>query len=141
MQIRPFVESDQDAVVQLWRSVFAYSSPHNDPVDVIRHKLAYQRELFFVATLNGTVVGTIMGGYDGHRGWMYTLAVLPECQGRGIGTALILHTERELAARDCAKINLQVLATNADVVPMYEKLGYRVEERISMGKVLVAGAP
>jgi ribosomal protein S18 acetylase RimI-like enzyme len=103
---------------------------------VIRQKLAVQRELFLVARLDGRLAGTVLGGYDGHRGWVYSLAVRPDLRRRGVGTALMRHIERELACRGCPKVNLQVLATNAATVAFYEKLGYSVEERISMGKVL-----
>jgi ribosomal protein S18 acetylase RimI-like enzyme len=94
MDIRPFQESDEAEVIALWICVFGYPSPHNDPTTVIRHKLAVQRELFFVARLDGRLVGTVMGGYDGHRGWVYSLAVGPEVRRRGIGTALMRHVER-----------------------------------------------
>jgi ribosomal protein S18 acetylase RimI-like enzyme len=136
MEIRPFHESDQDSVIALWKDVFAYPAPHNDPARVIRDKLAVQRDLFFVARIDGTVVGTVMGGYDGHRGWVYALAVRPESRRRGIGSALMKHVEKELAERGCPKVNLQVLATNAATVAFYRKLGYAVEERLSMGKLL-----
>jgi ribosomal protein S18 acetylase RimI-like enzyme len=136
MDIRPFHEADEDAVVALWASVFAYPAHHNDPATVIRHKLAVQRELFFVAVEGDALLGTVMGGYDGHRGWIYSLAVHPEARRRGVGTALMRHVEGELARRGCPKINLQVLASNADVVAFYRTLGYAIEERVSMGKVL-----
>jgi ribosomal protein S18 acetylase RimI-like enzyme len=106
---------------------------------VIRDKLSIQRDLFFVATLDDRLVGTIMGGYDGHRGWIYSLAVCPEVRRRGIGTALMRHVERELAVRGCPKVNLQVLSSNAATVSFYERLGYSVEERVSMGKLLGPG--
>lgn len=136
MEIRTFHEADESAVIALWKNVFAYPEPRNDPAKVIRDKLATQRELFFVAVLDDRVVGTVLGGYDGHRGWIYSLAVNPDVRRRGIGAALVRHVEQELARRSCPKINLQVLASNAAVVAFYRKLGYAVEERISMGKVL-----
>ena len=77
-----------------------------------------------------------MGGYDGHRGWIYSLAVAPRFRRRGIGTALVRHVEKALLGRGCPKINLQVLPSNSDVVAFYRKLGYKVEERISIGRVL-----
>jgi ribosomal protein S18 acetylase RimI-like enzyme len=140
MEIRPFHESDRDAVIALWKDVFAYPAPHNDPAKVIRDKLAFQRELFFVAVLAGAVVGTVMGGYDGHRGWIYSLAVRPDVRRKGIGTALVKHVEQELAKRGCPKVNLQLLASNAATVAFYRKLGFAVEERLSMGKVLDIGS-
>jgi ribosomal protein S18 acetylase RimI-like enzyme len=136
MQIRAFEESDRVAVISLWREVFAYTMPHNDPALVIDRKMALQRELFFVAILDEQVAGTVMGGYDGHRGWIYSLAVDPRRRRRGIGATLVRHLEKALADLGCVKINLQVLASNPHVVAFYEKLGYRVEERISMGRVL-----
>jgi ribosomal protein S18 acetylase RimI-like enzyme len=138
MEIRAFNESDTADVVALWSSVFGYPQPHNNPLSVIRHKLAVQRELFFVAALDGRLCGTVMGGYDGHRGWGYSLAVAEPFRRRGIGRALIQHLEQALTARGCPKINLQVLPSKAGVVGLYEKLGYKVEDRISMGKVLMS---
>jgi ribosomal protein S18 acetylase RimI-like enzyme len=116
--------------------VFNYPTAHNQPDTSIRRKLAYQRELFFVAVQDGQVVGTVMGGYDGHRGWIYSLAVHPDCRCHGIGTALVCHVEQALRDRDCPKINLQLVASNAETVAFYQKLGYRVEDRISMGKIV-----
>src|SRR6185312_8934376 len=136
IDIRAIDESDEETVIALWTAVFGYSAPHNQPAAVIRCKLAVQRDLFFVALLDGMLVGTVMGGYDGHRGWVYALAVAPEVRHRGIGTALIRHVERALKERRCPKVNLQVLASNAGTVTFYEKLGYGVEERVSMGKIL-----
>jgi ribosomal protein S18 acetylase RimI-like enzyme len=136
MNIRPFQESDESSVIALWTAVFANSAPHNNPASVIRHKLAVQRNLFLVALLDGVLVGTVMGGYDGHRGWVYSLAVGPQVRRRGIGTALMNHLERELALRGCPKVNLQILSSNAETVNFYKKLGYSVEERVSMGKLL-----
>ncbi len=97
MEIRPIEEADVEEVAALWTTVFAYSAPHNAPAAVIRHKLAVQRDLFLVAVCDGALVGTAIGGYDGHR---------------------------------------QVLASKAGTVEFFRKLGYSVEERVSMGKLL-----
>jgi ribosomal protein S18 acetylase RimI-like enzyme len=136
MEIRLYDEGDDQAVIALWTTVFGYTAPHNDPARVIRQKLAVQRDLFFVALLDEILVGSVMGGYDGHRGWIYSLAVSPDARRRGIGTALMKRIEQELAERGCPKINLQVLSTNAATLAFYQKLGYSVEQRVSMGKVL-----
>ena len=140
IEIRPFQEAERSSVIALWTAVFGYSAPHNEPGKVIQHKLALQRDLFFVARLDGRLVGTVMGGYDGHRGWLYSFAVSPEVRRRGIGAALIQHVEQELTKMGCPKINLQVVASNAAVINFYQKLGYASEERIGMGK-LTSAAP
>ncbi len=136
MEIRKYQPSDEQPVVELWTTVFNYPAPHNNPLRNIRAKLDFQPDLFFVAVESGTVAGTVLGGYDGHRGWIYSLAVLPEFRRRGIATALMNHVEAELKKLGCCKINLQVLAGNAAVVDFYKSLGWAVEERISMGKLL-----
>ena len=136
MHIRPYQDADQQAVIALWREVLPDSAPHNDPATAIRKKLAVERDLFFVAADEGAVVGTVVGGYDGHRGWVYSVAVKPQQQRRGIGSALLRRLEAALADRGCLKVNLQVRASNAAVIAFYERLGYTVEERVSMGKRL-----
>ncbi|HEV3256138.1 MAG TPA: GNAT family acetyltransferase [Gemmataceae bacterium] len=136
MNIRPFEEADADGVAALWREAFPNDPPHHAPGPVIRQKLAVQRELFFVAELGSTIAGTAMAGYDGHRGWLYKVAVSPRHQRQGIGSALVRHAEAALAALGCPKVNLQVRASNADMVAFYRTLGYAVEDHISMGKHL-----
>ena len=121
-------------MIALWGEVLSDSAPHNDPAQVIRQKTAVERDLFYVAVVESTVIGTVMGGYDGHRGWGYSLAVTPNYQRQGVGSALMAHLEAALVQRGCLKINLQVRASNEEVVAFYEKLGYNVEERVSMGK-------
>lgn len=81
-----------------------------------------------------------MAGYDGHRGWLYTVAVLRSFQRKGIGSALIREAEKRLLALGCLKINLQVVAGNTSATAFYAKLGYTVEERVSMGKPIGAFA-
>jgi ribosomal protein S18 acetylase RimI-like enzyme len=127
-------------VIALWKAVFGYDTAHNETSLAIDQKLAARDELIFVA-LKGSgseVVGTIMAGYDGHRGWLYSLAVLPEHRRAGIGSALVRHAEQALVSRGCLKINLQVLESNSLVVAFYEALGYSVEPRVSLGKRLKA---
>jgi ribosomal protein S18 acetylase RimI-like enzyme len=134
VEIRSYLGSDGTAVVTLWGEVFPDAPAWNHPEADIRRKLAVQRELFLVAVLDSEVVGTAMGGYDGHRGWVYYVVVSPRHRRKGIGTALIRGVEERLAGLGCPKVNLQVRATNDEVVAFYRKLGYRVEDRISMGK-------
>jgi len=121
-------------VIELWERVFGYESPHNAPQFVIDKKLAAGDGLFFVAEAGSKVVGTVMAGYDGHRGWIYSLAVLPEHCRRGIGSRLVRRAEERLKLLGCPKINLQILQENEAVAAFYHKLGYQTEPRISMGK-------
>jgi ribosomal protein S18 acetylase RimI-like enzyme len=134
MLIRPYEDADEPGVIALWRALWPDSAPHNDPATSIRKKRAVEHEMFHVAVANGVVVGTVMGGYDGHRGWVYAVGVAPPQRGQGLGAALVRRLEADLLERGCLKINLQVRATNASVISFYEKLGYRVEEIVSMGK-------
>ena len=136
LTIQPYQEEDQDAVTALWREVFPGSPSWNHPETDIQRKLAVQRELFLVAMLEGQLVGTAMAGYDGHRGWVYYVAVSPRLRRQGIGSALMKDVETRLAKIGCPKLNLQVRATNQEVVAFYQKLGYAVEPRVSMGKRL-----
>ena len=80
------------------------------------------------------LIGTAMAGYDGHRGWLYAVAVLQSHQRHGIGTTLVREAETRLSAMGCNKINLQVRQSNTAVIAFYRSLGYEVEERVSMGK-------
>lgn len=136
IQIRTYGDQDEPAVIALWNEVLPDRAPHNEPARTIRSKVAVDRELFLVAVSEGTVVGTVMGGYDGHRGWVYLVAVAPAHRRRGIGAALLQRLEAALRERGCLKLNLQVRASNAEVVAFYRKQGYEVEERVSMGKRL-----
>jgi ribosomal protein S18 acetylase RimI-like enzyme len=135
-EIRPYSETDRQAVAGLWREVFPDSPAWNHPESDIQRKLSVQRELFFVAMLRSKLVGTAMAGYDGHRGWVYYVAVGAEHRGRGVGTALMNRVESELARMGCPKLNLQVRGSNRKAVSFYRRLGYEIEDRVSMGKRL-----
>ena len=128
--------TDRAQVIALWNSAFSYTSPHNLPEVSIDLKLRADDGLFFVAVQGGQVVGTVLSGYDGHRGWLYSVAVAPEARNRGLGTRMVRHAEQAMVARGCLKINLQILESNAAVVAFYERLGYVVEPRINMGRRL-----
>jgi ribosomal protein S18 acetylase RimI-like enzyme len=125
-----------DGVDQLWREAFPDDPPWNRAEVAIPAKLAVQPELFLVARDGGRVVGPTMAGYDGHRGWLYAVAVQRSRRRGGVGAELVAAAERRLSALGCTKINLQVRSTNAEVVAFYRKLGYATEERVSLGKRL-----
>ncbi len=135
-EITPYRTIHETGVIALWQKVFTGGPAWNDPASDIERKMAVQRNLFLVAVAGEAVVGTVMGGYDGHRGWIYYLAVAPDRRNHGIGTALVRRIEASLTDIGCPKVNLQVRSTNHEVVEFYRKLGYRLEERVSMGKLL-----
>ena len=136
LEIRPFEERDLTALVALLAEAFPDPEPHNEPVASIRRKLAVDRELLLVGYTREGLVATAMGGWDGHRGWLYSVAVARAARGRGHGRAIARAVETRLRALGCVKLNLQVVASNPGAVDFWRKLGFRVEERVSLGKRL-----
>jgi ribosomal protein S18 acetylase RimI-like enzyme len=134
MTIRPYHAAVEDAVIALWRAcgMMRWSDPRKD----IARKLRVNPEWFLVGESEGRVVATCMIGYEGHRGWINFLAVAPTLQGGGHGRALMAEAERILRGVGCAKINLQVRATNTRVIAFYEKLGFATEDLLNLGKRL-----
>ena len=128
-------------VIALWETVFGYEAAHNKPELVIDKKLEVDDELFFVAVADSAVVGTVMAGYDGHRGWIYSVAVASSHRRQGIGSQLVSHAERALTGKGCVKINLQILEGNEKVSGFYASLGYVVEKRVNMGKRVLENIP
>lgn len=140
--ICPYNDStDRPGVIRLWRTAFGYDTAHNRPELAIDKKLAVADGLFFVAVFEGAVLGTILAGYDGHRGWLYSVAVDPAKRKLGIGAALVRHAERALADLGCMKINLQIMGANKEVAAFYETLGFATEPRVSMGKRVPQNIP
>jgi hypothetical protein len=136
VSIRAFGEADRAQLVQLWSQVFPDDPRRNAPDRLIDGKLASHPELLLVAEAAGLVVGAVIAGFDGVRGWIYHLAVAPAHRRRGIATRLMRAATDGLRRVGCAKINLQVRATNDGVVAFYRALGYEIEDRISMGRAL-----
>jgi len=130
-------KTDKNEVIGLWKNIFPAESPHNEPALSIEKKIENKDGLFFVAaTTRQKIIGTIMGGYDGHRGWIYSVAVSPEYRKEKIGSLLLKKVENKLIKLGCLKINLQIVESNKEVVNFYSKNGYNIEERISLGKKL-----
>ena len=142
--IRAFAPADADAVVALWQAcglVRAWNDPYKD----IARKLSEQPELFLVACsgrkgngeCEGDVVASAMVGFDGHRGWVYYLAVTPDVQQKSLGRALMARAEELLIERGCPKLMLMVRSSNAEVIAFYRELGYGEEAVTVMGKRLI----
>ncbi len=136
MEISVFRQADFEEVLTLWERCDLLRS-WNDPEMDIERKLNHDPDLFLVAEVSGEIVGSIMGGYDGHRGSAYYLGVHPEFRGRGIANALLNRLEKKLIARGCPKINIQIREENDVVLGMYERLGYEHQDVISLGKRLI----
>jgi ribosomal protein S18 acetylase RimI-like enzyme len=137
MQIRPYQKLDEASVIALWQEC-ELTRPWNNPKEDINRKLTTQPELFLIGLEGSTIVATAMVGFDGHRGWVNYLGVLPSHRGLAYGKAIMEEAERLLTDRGCPKINLQVRSTNAAVIAFYKKLGYQMDEVVSMGKRLIA---
>jgi ribosomal protein S18 acetylase RimI-like enzyme len=135
MLIRPFQLSDADAVVALWDRCGLIRA-WNDPRKDIRRKLAVHPDLFLVGEAAGAIVGSVMAGYDGHRGWINYLGVDPAFRRRGLGRALMREAERRLREAGCPKINLQVRTGNAEAIVFYNSIGFIQDNVVSLGKRL-----
>lgn len=136
MDIRAFSKSDEATVVALWEQC-QLTRPWNDPHKDIARKLAVQPELFLVGVDKGSIIATVMAGYEGHRGWVNYLAVAPAFRGRGFGRALMARVEQMLLERGCPKISLLIRAENPDVVEFYRRIGYAQDHVIALGKRLI----
>jgi ribosomal protein S18 acetylase RimI-like enzyme len=133
IEIREYNEADESAVIALWERCGLFV-PWNDPRQDIARKLKVDRDLFLVGLVDHKIIASVMGGYDGHRGWINYLAVLPDFQLLGYGRAIMAEVEKRLIAKGCPKINLQVRSQNRKVIAFYKSLGYEVSDLISMGK-------
>jgi ribosomal protein S18 acetylase RimI-like enzyme len=134
-QIVRYKPKYQDAIIDLWKKCNLVV-PLNDPVEDIRKKLDFQPELFFVALLGDELIGSVMVGYEGHRGWLNYLAVLPEYQKRGYGRKLVKKAVDELRKLGCQKVNLQVRRSNISAAEFYRHIGFKDDDVISLGKRL-----
>ena len=135
MKIRRFEPQDENAVVALWEAC-GLTRSWNDPAKDIARKISDSPVGFLVGCEDGEIVGSVMVGYDGHRGWVNYLAVAPSARRQGYGCLLMAEAEAHLKQVGCPKLNLQVRSENESVLAFYERLGYTREERVSFGKQL-----
>lgn len=135
MEIRQFKPEDEGYVIRLWE-ICGLTVPWNDPKLDIQMKLEVQPELFLVGAIDTRIVATVMAGYDGHRGWLYSLSVDPEYQRAGLGRNIVEAAIIRLKMQGCRKVNLQVRTSNVEVIGFYEKIGFSIDDTVSMGKRL-----
>jgi ribosomal protein S18 acetylase RimI-like enzyme len=139
MQLRPYLEADEQAVVNLWQAC-DLTRPWNDPHKDIARKLTVQRELFLVGELDKRIVASVMAGYDGHRGWINYLAVHPDFRRKRIASKLMDAAQALLLELGCPKINLQVRTANESAIGFYNSLGYAQDEVVTFGKRIIPDA-
>ncbi len=135
--IRPFQTEDEDALVALWK-MCELTVPWNNPHKDIARKLQVQPELFLVGILGNSLIATVMGGYEGHRGWINYLAVHPDFRENGYGQEIMNSVETKIREMGCPKINLQIRTGNDKIASFYQKLGFTNDHVVSMGKRLEA---
>lgn len=135
--IRPFQPADRDDVIALWQAS-GLTRPWNDPGKDIDRKCSVQDDLFLIAQADQVLVGSVMGGYDGHRGWINYLAVLPDWRRQGLGRLLMGEVETRLLASGCPKINLQIRLGNEQALAFYESLGFTDDQCYCLGKRLIS---
>ena len=141
--VSEMADGDAPAVVALWHAC-GLTRPWNDPATDLANAVATATSTVLVARLpelvpgepGAGVAGTVMAGYDGHRGWLYYLAVDPALQGRGIGRSLVVAAEAWLAAQGAGKVQLMVRMSNTAVLGFYDSLGYSDQECVVLGRRL-----
>lgn len=124
-----------DDAVALWE-ISGLTRPWNDPHADLRRAMDSPCSTVLAAMQDGVLTGTAMVGHDGHRGWVYYMAVRPDRRRTGLGRELMRATERWLEDREVPKVNLLVRTMNTSVVTFYRSLGYELAEVVVLGKFL-----
>jgi len=127
--------TDADDIIALWRAC-GLVRPWNDPEADFRLASESESSTILAVRVDGALAGSAMIGFDGHRGWVYYLAVAPERQGSGLGRALMAAAEDWLRARGCPKIQLMVRTSNHAAIGFYEALGLERQEVVTLGRFL-----
>jgi ribosomal protein S18 acetylase RimI-like enzyme len=133
--IRDYRAEDREPLVRLWHECGLVVS-HNDPVRDIVYCISSGHGWIFVGCHEQAIVGSVMVGHDGHRGWLYYLAVAPSEQGTGWGRRIVDHAERFLGDQGIRKVQLMVRTSNEEVIEFYEGLGYERQPIVVLGKWL-----
>jgi ribosomal protein S18 acetylase RimI-like enzyme len=138
--LRQYRPGDREALVRLW-SLCGLIRPWNDPYRDIDRKLTWDAPNLVVLEDAGELIGSVMVGYEGHRGWVNYLAVHPRHQRQGVGRLLMDEAERRLRELGCAKVNLQIRTSNQAAAQFYRRIGYAADDVISMGRRLEDDGP
>ena len=138
--IRTFQPEDESEVIKLWQQC-GLIVPWNNPQTDIERKLSTSPELFYVGVLESELIASCMAGYDGHRGWIYFLAVKISYQRSGFAAKLVGHAEIDLIKLGCPKVELMVRNTNDNVISFYKSVGYDTDPVMVLSKRLVEDEP
>ena len=133
---RSYQGDDREALVSLWRACHL-TRPWNDPYRDIERKLSVDADNLLVLEDGDRLIGSVMVGYDGHRGWVNCLAVHPDHQWRGFGHLLMVEAEKRLQVLGCPKVNLQVRGSNQAAIEFYQRIGYTIDDVVSLGWRLI----
>jgi ribosomal protein S18 acetylase RimI-like enzyme len=136
LKIRIYRPGDDIYVIKLWQEC-GLLVPWNNPLSDIDRKYADPPELFFVGELDDALVATCMVGYDGHRGWLYYLAVKRQYQRQAAASLMINHAETVLVTLGCPKVELMVRESNEEVISFYQSNAYKKESVHVMSKRLI----
>jgi len=136
LHIRSFAPQDIESVVKLWQ-VCDLLKPWNNPYLDIERKGKIMPELFLIGEIDDDVVASAMAGYDGHRGWVYYLAVHPSHQNKHYGQQIMKFVENRLIELGCPKLNLLVRTSNLSAIEFYKKLDYTEDACVTLGKRLI----
>ncbi|MGO2133147.1 MAG: GNAT family N-acetyltransferase [Halomonas sp.] len=129
---RQYCDADFPRLRALWLTCFPDYTGYNSPEVIVANKLAID-DLLYVIDDGETLIASCMIGYDGHRGWLYSVAVAPDRQGEGLGRQMVEFAVTRLRELGCVKVNLQIRGGNEPIANFYKELGFELEERISMG--------
>jgi len=135
LTIRPYKKEDETRMIDLWETC-KLVVPWNDPGKDIQIKMGNSPDLFFVGETRHQIVASCMAGYDGHRGWIYYLAVRPDSRHRGIASRMMDHAVLKLKALGCPKINIMVRDSNKGVISFYEQIGFQKDPVTVLSKRL-----
>jgi ribosomal protein S18 acetylase RimI-like enzyme len=135
LSFAPIVDADVAKVIALWERC-GLTRPWNDPATDIALARRDQNATVLVGRVAGEIVGSVMVGHDGHRGWVYYVAVDPQHRKKGLGRAIMTAAEDWLRARSIVKVQLMVRPDNIQVQAFYETLDYDEQERVVYAKWL-----
>ena len=137
IKIRAYQDNDREQVISLWETC-KLTRPWNDPNKDLDRKKGVGNELFIILEVENQLMGTVMGGYDGHRFVMNYLAVHPKHQGRGFAKMLVEAIENKLVDLGCPKVNLLIRRDNHEVSNFYESVQYTKQKDVLVyGKRLI----